>query len=124
MSIQSLITNKRQFSRIDFDAPVTLANKDNNWKSKLLDISLKGALIEKPANWSGENGTQYKLFIQLPHSDIHIDMEVELAHVEDERIGFHCLHIDLDSVTSLRRLVELNLGDENLLEREIANMLE
>ncbi len=50
-------------------------------------------------------------------------MDVTLAHTEEDHIGFHCEHIDLDSVTSLKRLVELNLGDEELLEREILNML-
>ena len=30
--------------------------------------------------------------------------------------------IDLDSITHLRRLVELNLGDEKLLERELSHL--
>ena len=123
MSLQAVDADKRQFSRINFNAPVTLESNGKIWNSQLLDISLKGALIERPNNWNGINGEQFRLFIKLPDSDIHIDMEVELAHLEDKRIGFHCIHIDLDSVTSLRRLVELNLGNEKLLEREIANML-
>ena len=124
MSVQTNEAGMRRFSRIDFDAPVTLESKGKTWKSELLDISLKGALIDRPDDWNGTKGEQSKLFIKLPGSDIHIDMEVELAHLEDQRIGFHCVHIDLDSITNLRRLVELNLGDEALLEREIANMLE
>ena len=37
--------------------------------------------------------------------------------------GLHCLAIDIDSVTHLRRLVELNLGDPALLEREVSALV-
>jgi PilZ domain-containing protein len=123
MNLQASNSDKRQFSRIAFDAPVILHNENKQWKSKLLDVSLKGALILKPDNWDQDNNGNFELSIQLDNSDIEIDMEVKLAHAEEEHLGFHCKHIDLDSVTSLKRLVELNLGDENLLEREISNML-
>jgi hypothetical protein len=35
----------------------------------------------------------------------------------------HCTKIDLESITNLRRLVELNLGDEAALNREISAMV-
>lgn len=47
-------------------------------------------------------------------------MEISLAWARDGLLGFECQHIDLDSISHLRRLVELNLGDEELLERELA----
>ncbi len=123
MNLQAVNTEKRQFNRIAFDAPVTLHDDGNEWKSKLVDISLKGALILRPDNWKQNNIDDFKLSIQLDNSDSEINMEVKLAHTEKEQIGFLCKHIDLDSVTILRRLVELNLGDEQLLDREISNML-
>ena len=50
-------------------------------------------------------------------------MEVSVAHIEESRIGFYCQHIDIDSISHLHRLVELNLGNEKLLEREMSEML-
>ena len=47
-------------------------------------------------------------------------MEVVLTRTLQDHLGFVCRHIDLDSISHLRRLVELNLGDESLLERELA----
>jgi hypothetical protein len=47
-------------------------------------------------------------------------MEVVLTRAQPQSLGFVCRHIDLDSISHLRRLVELNLGDEQLLERELA----
>jgi hypothetical protein len=51
-------------------------------------------------------------------------MAVELRHVEPHRLGFQCRYIDLESASHLKRLVELNLGDPTLLEREFAHLLE
>ena len=53
----------------------------------------------------------------------HITMEGKVVHKEDQFIGLECQHIDLDSMTNLRRLVELNTGDENLLGRELSEVL-
>lgn len=123
MSLQAVTTEKRQFNRIAFDAPVTLHDDKNQWGSKLIDISLKGALITKPDNWNQENNNSLNLTIQLDENDLVIDMEVSLAHSDDKQLGFKCENIGLDSITTLRRLVELNLGDETLLERDISNMI-
>ncbi|VAX04921.1 hypothetical protein MNBD_GAMMA20-584, partial [hydrothermal vent metagenome] len=41
-------------------------------------------------------------------------------HSENDHIGFRCEHIDLESISHLRRLVELNLGDAKLLDRELS----
>ncbi len=126
MSLQPVNSVQRKFVRIEFDAPIILVSKngDREWQSKLLDISLNGALIERPENWTDDKGELFNLLITLPDSEIQIDMEVDVAHISDEHIGFHCVHIDLESATSLRRLVELNLGDEDLLERELTHMLD
>ncbi|MBL1140551.1 MAG: PilZ domain-containing protein [Proteobacteria bacterium] len=123
MNLQATIPEKRQFSRIAFDAPATLKNGNNQWKSKLLDVSLKGALVSVPENWNSDNEGEYKLSIFLDTSDVEIVMNVSLVHTGENHLGFRCEHIDLDSVTYLKRLVELNLGDEEILDREISHML-
>jgi hypothetical protein len=53
-------------------------------------------------------------------ADTLVQMEVLLTRTDHELLGFVCQHIDLDSISHLRRLVELNLGDVSLLERELA----
>jgi len=54
---------------------------------------------------------------------VNIQMEVHVAHSHDTFIGFECEHIDLDSMIHLRRVLELNLGDPMLLERELNEMI-
>jgi hypothetical protein len=45
------------------------------------------------------------------------------SHTRGQNAGLLCLDIDIDSVTHLRRLVELNLGDSDLLERELSALI-
>lgn len=111
---------KRHFSRISFDAPVLIEQGNTVWRSRLVDISLKGLLAERPENWQAEDKPCH-VVVHLPGKDINMD--VELVHEETDTIGFKYHAIDLDSIASLRRMVELNLGDEKLLQREISAMI-
>jgi hypothetical protein len=40
--------------------------------------------------------------------------------VHGSQLGLQCLHIDLDSVTHLRQLIERNSQDPTLLARELS----
>ena len=115
MTINTIREDSRRFTRIPFDSQVTVVNGEGKWSSQLLDISLKGILISKPDNWSGNINEHFLVELILNGSDIQIRMEGSVVHIEDDHIGFRCEHIDLDSITHLRRLVELNVGNTEIL---------
>lgn len=112
---------RRRFTRIPFDAEARLAAGEQQWAVELLDLSLKGALIARPQDWNGEAEGPLRLELRLGE-DAVIVMDVSIAHQEADRLGLRCEDIDLDSITHLRRLVELNLGNPDLLERELASL--
>ena len=109
---------QRNFSRIPFDSEVLIIKDDKSWASTLLDVSLKGALVHQPEEWGASIDDLCTLEITLGEGII-IKMEARAAHVENQQIGFRCEHIDLESISHLRRLVELNTCDEDLLTREL-----
>ncbi len=111
---------RRQFSRISFDAGCTLHCGDMRWETEVLDISLKGLLMRRPEGFCGTADDAYEATIKLTDEGDAIIMSLRLAHEKAEVLGFHCDYIDIDSITHLRRLVELNLGNANLLNRELA----
>ncbi len=115
-------SDARHFSRIQFSKPVSLSNANNKWQCELIDISLHGALTSRPDDWHGKVDEIYQLDLILS-DDSKIVMEVKAVHIEQRSLGFSCNHISLDSVTHLRRLVELNLGNEKILERELNELL-
>jgi pSer/pThr/pTyr-binding forkhead associated (FHA) protein len=110
---------QRRFTRIHFDTPVTLHSDQRSWDTELVDISLHGALIKTPASLQVDMDQRYHLSVHLDAEQV-IGMEVAVAHQHDEELGLRCVDIDLDSITHLRRLVELNLGEAELVERELA----
>jgi hypothetical protein len=111
--------NRRRFKRIGFDAATELVQGEQRWDVELHDLSLKGLLIKAPADWQGDPARPFFASITLT-ADTLIQMEVLQAHNNNGQLGFVCEHIDLDSISHLRRLVELNIGDGGLLERELA----
>ena len=113
---------RRQFWRAHFHSPVQLAACGKVIEADLYDISLKGALLKVPENWAGKVGEACQVRLSLG-PEATISMHTTVSHIDGRRIGLHCDTIDIDSVTHLRRLVELNAGDPGLLERELSELL-
>ena len=116
--------NRRQFSRIPFQTEARLFLPTAECLVDLVDLSLKGALIRPNEPTFIAVGSQGTLKIRLDDMDTMIEMETTVVHHEDEFYGLACREIDLDSVTHLRRLVALNLGDEAMLERELSVLIQ
>ena len=114
---------RRVFTRIPFAANVELDLHPDKHACSLMDISLKGALVEQPQHWNAVMGAPCSLSIELAEDGTAIHMTGEVEHREQGRLGMRCTEIDLESMTNLRRLAELNLGNEADLNREIHAMV-
>ncbi|MCQ4163290.1 PilZ domain-containing protein [Tahibacter harae] len=110
---------RRRFQRFNFEGTVRLYSGTAMWETKLVDISLKGVLIERPVEWNGKIGGGYRMDLRINNSVI-ISMGVSIAHIMPHRLGCRWEKIDLDSFSQLKRLIELNLGDPALLNRELS----
>jgi hypothetical protein len=115
--------DRRRFKRIAFDAKTELGQGKMIWPVKLIDLSLKGLLIEKPEPWIGNPDWHFLVDIHLS-TDVEIKMDVMLTHDDHGQLGFVCKHISLESIERLRRLIEFNLGDPQELERELGALIE
>ena len=115
---------RRRFQRIDFDAPTELCQGERCWPVNLLDISLKGLLIERPANWNADLSQDFEAVIHLNEKRSEVRMQVELRHEESNHLGFACKKIEVGSMTHLHRLVELNLADQEAMRREWQALIE
>lgn len=120
------MTDKRTFSRIIFSALAHIEVGGHRLSCKVHDLSLKGALVElshvPEATWL-RPGVACQLQLELDRDGDSIFMSAEISHIEGRRLGMTCQSIDLDSITHLRRLVELNLGDTELLNRELTGLV-
>lgn len=118
-----MVHERRHFVRVGFDAPAQLTTGHGTFATRIVDLSLKGALLRVPAGALAQVGTPCQLVIALAPDQEHVSMSAEVAHLDGDLAGVLCRSIDLDSVTHLRRLIELQLGDAALLERDLAELI-
>lgn len=112
---------RRKFTRILFSCEASLNIDEETIPVKVIDLSLNGALVEITPPKAAVMDKQAELSIKLD-DEILIKMEVTVRHIEGDHTGLHCDHFDLDSATHLRRLVELNVGDDEILNRELSQL--
>jgi hypothetical protein len=114
------VTNqeRRDFSRIALRRPATLDVRGAKACCELIDLSLRGALLRVPIALGAAVGQACVLTVQLDRGFNVIRMAGTIVHAGEGTVGVRCREIDLDSIAHLRRLVEMNLGDDRLLRRE------
>lgn len=115
-------SERRNFNRINFSHPCVLTALHHIGPVEVHDLSLKGALVSAPTDWQVDVGTPCVLEVKLG-DDARIRLIGSVVHVDARGYGIHCESIDLDSISHLRRLVELNLGDETLLQRDLHSLV-
>ncbi|WP_245601091.1 PilZ domain-containing protein [Marinobacterium jannaschii] len=116
-------SERRRFTRIDFDAATELRTRGWTSSVQLEDISFKGVLICSDKALDLLPGDHVDIIIHLAGDEEVMNLKATLAHHHQNHYGFSLHETDIDSMTHLRRLVELNLGDEKLFEREIEHLM-
>lgn len=113
---------KRHFCRVPFISKVTISSNDRSVECGLLDLSLKGLLIEPPENFTISDNTLYTIVLTLSEEAM-VSMQAKLVHTNSQYYGLEWLDIDLDSLTTLRRILELNSNDPDEIHRELADLV-
>lgn len=116
------MAERRRYSRVVYRTPATISQGNQTWESNVLDLSLKGALLAMPEDWEAGNDQDYDVRFRLHESDIELEMDLKLVQESGDLLRFRIDHIDIDSASHLKRLVELNVGNDDLLHRELAQL--
>jgi hypothetical protein len=119
----SPIKGLRHFSRVPFDAEVWLHLHDRMIGVQLIDIALKGALVQTTVQESLLLQEKCRLELPLTDGGDGVVMAGKIVHLEDRHVGIECQGIDVASLSRLRRLIELNTGDADLMSRELSHLL-
>ena len=114
-------TERRQYQRIPFIAELIMSKDGEAWSCVLLDISLKGLLVEPPSGIEPQADALYDIELVLSE-EVSITMQARISHSSEEHWGLEWENIDLEGLTHLRRLLELNLADPDEMHRELAEL--
>lgn len=114
--------DRRVFTRVHFDAEASFTIKEASYSTTIADISLKGALLDCDQAGAIAEGQTGHLNIKLSDA-LHLKMKFKVAHVHNGLIGALFTNIDLDSMTHLRQILELNMGNTDVLHRELNDLV-
>ncbi len=123
------VEEKRRFTRVEFHAPARLLGADGTaLEVEVLDLSMRGALVQLAETATipellRDGESSWTLELPLSEQDI-IQMEVTPAHWYKQEVGVKCRRIDLESMVHLRSLLEANLGDTELVNRELMHLVD
>ena len=107
--------SQRHCTRVSLHSPAIITGDSHQWETRLIDLSLSGALLEHPTGWSGKTGDCVRLSLQLArHSGLEVAAEVK--QVKASRLGMAFVDLDDSDRNEIRRVVESNLGDTDRLQ--------
>lgn len=112
----------RQYARIPFAAQALLHVQGQTLTVHLLDIALKGALVQTTTPQPLALHEKCRLELALADDGEGVAMSGTIVHLDGKYLGMSCENIDLTSLTRLRRLIELNTGDVELMDRELSHL--
>ena len=113
-------SNRRNFSRVQFDSWAILVKDRYEVKASLIDIALKGALVKLDEGLDLKMHELCEFRLHFNGTDLVLNIKAELVYKNDQQMGFKFIEMELDTLTHLRRLLELNLGDSELVQRELS----
>lgn len=117
---------QRRFGRVRFEDQCLLEYGGRSLKGRLLNISLKGALVEFREETRLTPGDRWRLTFHLGNADFIMRFGVVVVHASDGNAGFSFVEADLNTMFHLRNLLEARLGDAERMgdERECRNEAE
>jgi hypothetical protein len=114
---------KRRFTRVPMDSRIFLEDdRGIPGAGRLIDLSVKGMQVQLDTPKSLSNRVKFQILLGGDFEpDFIIEGEAEIKRgTENGQLGLFFLGVDIESLTHLRRLVELNLGDADQAAEEIA----
>ncbi len=115
--------DKRQFSRVSFQTTARLSDTSGNplARGDVKNLSMAGMLVVSDAKLAP--GTQVRASIHLEGGSEPLDIIVggRIVRESEGRLGVQFVMdgVSLESVTHLRRLVSINLGDDDAVIDEV-----
>jgi len=114
---------KRYFTRINYDARVIIKCANSSVDGQLIDISLNGALAHSPNTCDLNIGDDCEVTIDMGCKHDPIQYDATVRHIKDKLVGLQCKKITPESAAALQQIIELYLGDDELMHRELDAMM-
>ncbi|MCC2614715.1 PilZ domain-containing protein [Aestuariibacter halophilus] len=114
---------RRRFHRVSFSVNGTAHQQSQQWPIAVEDISLNGALFRCDADDLPILNQPIRLSIPLDGMAAPLWLEGTLCHQQGNLFGLQINQMDISTATTVKQVVAHNLGDETLLQRDLAALI-
>jgi hypothetical protein len=116
------MTERRRFARIIHHAPAQLQQGQLHLDATIKDLSLHGLLLEL-ANTEPLN-SQYPVTVTFAfaESEQRLTLTADIVDAGPHTARLKISSIDINSISQLKRFIQLNIGNDELLHRELEHL--
>lgn len=119
---------QRRFARVEIPLPVRIRCPERTLRGGILDVSLKGILVElaEPGSIS-HDCVAAPLEVQIlsdPDHTVLVELTARVVRESDDTLALAWSSIELDALTHLRELLQYNGVEEHQLSRELSELLD
>jgi hypothetical protein len=114
------MAERRNFQRVPFGCKAEIHYNGRKYPAELLNICLLGAMALCKDSIPLAEGNCCELSIHLLDSEITLQFDAKVIHYQKNRLGFQFISVDTETATHLRRLLELNIGSAEVIDKELA----
>lgn len=119
---------QRRFARVEIPLPVRICCPGKSLRGTMLDVSLKGVLIELETPGSvSDDCVAEPLDVQIlsdPDHTVLVELTARVVRETDHSLALAWSSIELDALTHLRELLQYNGVEEHQLSRELSELLD
>lgn len=116
------MTERRRFSRIIYQVSALLEQGDLALQATIQDLSLHGLLLKAENASSLEPSRKVDVSFSFAQSEQVMQLTANIISIIDNKIRLKINNIDIDSISQLKRFIELNVGNNELLNRELEHL--
>lgn len=119
---------QRRFARVEIPLPVRIRCPKATLRGTILDVSLKGVLIElETAGSLSDDCVAESLNIEIlsdPDQTVLVELTARIVRESSRTLALAWSSIELDALTHLRELLQANGVEEHQLSRELSELLD
>lgn len=119
---------QRRFARVKIPLPVRIRCPGAALRGTILDVSLKGILVElNTAGSLNDDCIAEPLNVQIlsdPDQTVLVDLTARVVRESNRTLALAWSSIELDALTHLRELLQYNGVEEHQLSRELSELLD
>ncbi|UMM02592.1 PilZ domain-containing protein [Vibrio campbellii] len=116
------MTERRRFSRIIYQVPALIEQGDLAMQATIQDLSLHGLLLKVEDAKPLDSLLPVEVGFSFIQSEQMMQLSAGIVSIADNEIRLKISNIDIESISQLKRFIELNVGNNELLNRELEHL--